>query len=175
MNLTEFICRTEGFGCLVARVIFNKDGASIDAGHYKQGAEKFSLHVDCEPLDWRIDSATRVCSALGKVLSAVEELTFDLDVDGMSSHWENTLDSMLWHEPLLPFIGVKKLHIGPSLKLELSQALGSVSGELALELLPKLQELDVQLEIVHAKTRFSFSRLGNQWVSPYICNLLRGN
>jgi hypothetical protein len=32
VNLTEFIHRTEGFGCLVARVIFTKDGASIDTG-----------------------------------------------------------------------------------------------------------------------------------------------
>ena len=62
---------------------------------------------------------------------------------GMPSDWENTLDSMLWHELLLAFIGVKKLDIGSSLVLELSQALGSVSGELVLELLPELQELIV--------------------------------
>jgi hypothetical protein len=67
------------------------------------------------PLDWQIDSATQVCSALGKVVSAVEELTLDLNADGMPSNWENTFDNMLWHELLLPFIGVKKLHIGRSL------------------------------------------------------------
>ena len=156
VNLTEFIHRTEGFGCLVAQVIFNKDGASIDAGYYEQqGIGKLSLHVNCEPLDWQIDSATQVCSALGNVLSAVEELTLDLDVDGMPSDWENTLDSMLWHELLLPFIGVKKLHIGSSLTLELSQALESVAGGLVLELLPELQELEVQLEIDDAKKAFS--------------------
>jgi hypothetical protein len=156
MNLTKFIHRTEGFGCLVARVIFKKGGASIDMCHYEQrGNGKVSLHINCEPLDWQIDSATQVCSALGKVLSAVEELTLDFDADGMPSDWEDTLDNTLWHELLLPFVGVKKLHIGSSLTLELSEALQSDAGGLVLELLPELQELEVQLEIDHAKKAFS--------------------
>jgi hypothetical protein len=154
-NLTEFIRRTEGFECLVARVIFNKDSVSIDAGNYEQqGIGKFSLHVNCESIDWQIDSATQVCSALGNILSAVEELTLALDEDGMPSDWEDTLNNMVWHELLLPFIGVKKLHIGFSLALELSRSLGSVAGGLALEFLPELQELGVQFEINHAKTLF---------------------
>ena len=153
VNLTEFIHRTEKYGCLVAQVAFNKVGASISAGHFKQpGIEKFSLRVNCDRLDWQIDSAIQVCSALGIVLSTVEELTLDLDVDGMPSDWENTLDNLLWHELLLSFIGVKKLHIGSSLTLELSQALQS---EFVLGLLPELQELEVQLRIDQAKSAFS--------------------
>jgi hypothetical protein len=158
VNLTEFIHRTEGFGCLVAQVNFNKDGGSIYAGYREQwGIGKFSLHVnvDCERLDWQIDSATQICSAVGNVLSAVEELTLDLDEDRMPWDWDKTLDNTMWHELLLPFIGVKKLHVGSSLTLELSQALGSVAGGLVLELLPELQELKVQLEIDHAKNAFS--------------------
>ena len=155
-NLTEFIHRTEGFGCLVAQVAFNKDGASINVGHYEnQDIGKFSLRVNCEPLDWQIDSATLVCSALGDVLMTVEDLRLDLDADEMPSDWEDALDNMLGYELLLPFIGVKKLHIGPSLTLGLSQALHSVPGELVLELLPALQEFEVQLEIDHAKNMFS--------------------
>jgi hypothetical protein len=158
VNLTEFIHRTKVFGYLVAQIIFNEDGASIDAGYHEQrGIGKLSLHVNCESPDWQISSATQVCSALGNVLSAVEELTLDLDVDGMRSDWVNThytLDSMLWHELLLPFIAVKKLHIGSSLALKLSTALESVPKGLILKLLPKLQELDVEL-IDGAKMAFS--------------------
>ena len=155
-NLTEFIHRTEGFGCLVARVTFNKDGASINVGQYEtQDIGKFSLRINCEPLDWQIDSATQVCHALGKVLSTVEELGLGLDADEMPSDWEDALDNMLGFELLLPFIGVKKLHIGPSLTLELSQALNSVPGELVLELLPALQELEVQLEMDHTENAFT--------------------
>ena len=155
VKLTELIHRAEGFGYLVTRVIFNQDGASIFAGYNEQGVGKFNfhVHVNCEPLDWQIDSATQVCSALGDVLSTVEELTLDLDVDGLPLDWDNALDSILWHELLLSFIGVKKLYIGFSLTLELSQALESAAG--GLELLPALQELEVQLEIDHAKKVFS--------------------
>jgi hypothetical protein len=157
-NLTKFIQRTEGFGChgLMAKVIFNKDGPTIHANCYDQpGVGELSLHVNCKPLDWQIDSAGQVCSALGEVLSAVKKLTLDLDVDGMPTNWENRLDRMLWHELLLPFIGVKKLHIGPSLTLELSRSLESISGGLVLELLPELEELEVQLEMGHSKNAFS--------------------
>ena len=155
VNLTEFIHRTEGFGCPVARIIFNKDGATIDAGPHKQrGIWKLNLHVNCEPLDWQIDSATQVCIAL-KVLAAVVELTIDLDVDGMPSDWENTLDSMLWRELLLPFVAVKKLCIGFSLTLELSRALESIPGGLVLELLPELQGLEAWPEVDGAKRAFS--------------------
>ena len=156
VNLTKFIHRTEGFRCLAARVIFNKDGASIDAGYNEQRIiENLGLHVNCKPLDWQINSAAQVCSALGKVLSSTEELTLDFDVDGMPSDWENSLDGMLWHELLLPFISVKKLHIGSLLTLQLSQSLDLVAGGLVLELLPELEELEVQLEIGHSKNVFS--------------------
>ena len=156
VNLTEFIHRTEGFRCLVAGVIFNKDGASINANHYEQqDIGKIKVYVNCECLDWQIDSVTQVCNALGKVLSFVEELSLDLDLDGMPPRSEDTLDNMLWHDLLLPFIGVKKLRIGSSLTFELSQALESVAGGLVLDFLPELQEIDVQLLLNHAKKAFS--------------------
>ena len=154
VNLTEFIHRTEWFGCLISRVIFNKDGVSIDTG-YERGIGKLTLHINCEPLDWQIYSAMQICSTLGKVFSIVEELTVDLEKDEMPLGWENTLDSTMWHELLLPFIRVKKLWIGTSLTLEFSQALGSVAGGLVLELLPDLQELDVQLDINLVKNGLS--------------------
>jgi hypothetical protein len=153
VDLTEFICRTEEFRCVVARVIFNKDGPSID--DEQRGIGKLSLRVNCKPLDWQMDSATQVCSALGKVLSVVEELTLDLDVDGMPLDWQDALDNTVWHELLLPFVGVKKLRIGSSLSLQLSQALESITGGLVLELLPGLQELEVYLGSDSVKRSFS--------------------
>jgi hypothetical protein len=153
VNLAEFIHRTEGFGCLVPRVIFKAAGPFIDTEG--RVSEKLSLHINCQPLDWQVDSAAQVCSALWRVLSSVEELTVDLDVDGMPSDWKNALDDMLWHDLLLPFTGVKKLRIGSSLTFELSQALHSVTGGLVLELLPELQELEIQLEMDEAKSALS--------------------
>jgi hypothetical protein len=66
--LAEFIHRTEGLRLPVARVIFNKDGVSIDAGYNEQlvdGKSSLLVNFNCEPVDWQIDSATQVCSALG--------------------------------------------------------------------------------------------------------------
>ena len=157
-NLTEFIHRTEGLWCPVTQVIFNKDRVSIDAGHYEQwatGKASFHVNINCESLDWQIDFATQVCRAFGNVLSTVEELRVDLNVDGMQLDWENILDNMLWHELLLPFIGVKKLHIGSSLTIGLSRTLESVAGGFVLELLPELQELEVRVEIDRAWKSFS--------------------
>ena len=148
VNLAEFIHRTEGFECLVAKFSFGKGGASIDAGrslYEQQGIGLLSLKVNCEPFDWQIDSAAQVCSALGNVMSAVEELTLDLDMDGMPPDWKNTPDSMTWHELLLSFIGAKKLHVDFSPTLELCQALQTHADGLVLELLPELQELEVRL------------------------------
>jgi hypothetical protein len=148
VNLTEFIQRTEGFTFLVCRVNFNKDGASIDAGYDEQeqgvGTSSLQVNVRCKPLDWQIDSAAEICSALGGFLSSVEELTLDLRAIGMPSNWESTLDEVPWQGLLLPFIGVKKLHIGSSLSLSLSKALESDAGGLILR---NLKELEVPLKI----------------------------
>ena len=160
-NLSKFIHRTEGFRWLVARVIFSEDGVSIDASYNEQqGVRKSSFHVNvnCESVDWQIDSATQICSALGNVLSSVEDLTVDLRDFGMPSDWESTLEDVPWHELLLPFIGVKKLHIGSSLTLELSQALNLGAGGLVL---PELKELEVSLkihEVTNALTAFIETR-----------------
>ena len=160
-KLAEFINRTKGLRFLVARVIFNRDGVSTDASYNEQqGGGKSNLHVNvkCEPVDWQIDSATQVCSALGKVLSTVQELTLDVRDFGMPSDWESTLEDVPWQELLLPFIGVKKLHIGSSLMLELSQALNSGTGGLVV---PELQELEVSLkidEVTNALTAFIETR-----------------
>ena len=152
-NLNLFIHRTEGLGCLVSRVIFSKDRASMYFG--EQGIETLDFCVNCEPLDWQMDSATQICIALGDIPPAVEALTLDLDMGGMPSDWQNTPDSMLWHELLLPFIGVKKLHIGSSLTPEISQALKSTAGGLTPEVLPELQELEVHLRTDWEKNEFS--------------------
>ena len=147
VKVTKFIHRIKGFKWLVARVIFSKDGVSIDAGYNEQqdgGKSGFQVNINCEPLDWQIDSATQVCGALVEVLSTIEDLTVDLRDLGMPSDWESTLEDVPWHELLLPFIGVKKLRIGSSLTLELSQALKSGAGG---SILPELQELDVSLKI----------------------------
>ena len=186
VNLTEFIRGTVGLGCLTARVNFNKDGVYIDAGREKPdyyklwGSGKLGLQVNCEALDWQMDAAAQVCSALGAVVTTIEELVLDLDADWMPSGWENTLYDTLWHELLLPFAGVQKLHIGSSLALELSKALESDVGRL---ILPGLQELEVSLKNDHVvkaltaffDTRESMDRPVDLLVPPGEDDIIRAN
>jgi hypothetical protein len=73
----------------------------------------------------------------------------------MPSDWENMLDDMSWHELLLPFTGAKRLYIGSSLTLELSRTLASVIGDLVLDFLPELQELEVPVTIDQATNLYS--------------------
>jgi hypothetical protein len=154
--LTQFIHITGGFRCLSAKILFKREGVSIvtDNGESARSGG-LTINVNCENLDWQIDAATQCCGALEQFLSGVEELTLDLDEDGMSSDWNDSLDSMLWHELLLPFLSVKKLQIGSSLTFELSDALKSDAPELDLNLLPELQKLEVQLDINDANRAFS--------------------
>jgi hypothetical protein len=107
--------------------------------------EELGLQVNCKS-DSLMDAATGVFfRVLGTVLSAIDdEPTLDLNDNADPSDSHNTPNTLLWHELLRPFPGVRKFHIGPSLTLELSKALESDSEELVL---PGLQELVVSLKI----------------------------
>ena len=155
-SLTQFIHITGGLKCLSTKVLFNKEGVSIVANNGESlSSGGLVINVNCEHLDWQIDAATQSCRALEQVLSAVEELTLDLDEDGMPSDWDDSLDSTLWHGLLLPFSSVKKLQIGSSLTFELSYALEPDAAELDLNLLPELQKLEVRFEVDEANREFS--------------------
>ena len=156
-KLSQFVQTAEGLRCLPARVLFNSVGVSVVTSNGEsQESRGLTLNVGCEPLDWQIDSATQVCGVLGP--TSVEELTLDLDGDGMPSNWENSLDSTLWHRLLLPFNGVKKLCIGSALTSELSDAFKADTGGLILGLLPELQDLEVHLDINDAFSTFVKTR-----------------
>jgi hypothetical protein len=132
VNLTEFIHRTERFECPAAQVIFKKGGVSIKVGdHGRLVTERFGLCVHCEPLESLL--ANKFCNAgLQRPWECpvrVDDLTLGVDVDGMPSGWQNGLDNMLGHElqVLLPFNGVKRVYIRPSLTVQIFQALLAIS------------------------------------------------
>jgi len=155
--LTQFIHITGGLRFLSAKVLFKREGVSIvvNNGESSLGSGGLTIDVNCEHLDWQIDAVTQCCRALEQVLPAVEELTLDLDEDGTPSDWGDSLDSMLWRGLLLPFSGVKRLQIGPSLTFEISDALTSDAAEFDLNLLPELQKLEIQFKVDDANRAFS--------------------
>ena len=160
VNLTQFIPTIERLRCLSASVLFERNRASIvtSNGDSRDGGG-LTISIICMSLDWQIDATTQVCGALAQVLSSIEELTLDLEDDmeeaGIPFDRENALDGTLWRELLLQFRGVRRLHIDSALTSELSDALTSDAAGLDLELLPDLQDLEVQLEFDHAHNAFS--------------------
>ena len=156
VSLTQFIHTTGGLRCLSAKVLFKRQGASIvtDNGEYPSSGG-LTININCEHLDWQIDAATQCCRALGQALSVIEDLTLNLDEDGMPSDWGDSVDSILWHGLLLPFSSVKKLQIGSSLTFGLSDALKPDAAELDLNLLPELQKLEIQPDVNDANRAFS--------------------
>jgi len=108
----------------------------------------FCIQVKCTPLDWQIDCAAQICTALGPELlgSDVGKFALDVQVDDstFSAKWlTGEIDDTLatWHELLRSFVGMKELRIESGLLKTLARALemdevGSDPG-----FLPHLQEI----------------------------------
>ena len=104
--------------------------------------QHFSLHVMCKQLDWQIDCASQIGSALISTLSGVEKVTLTFHKETIPKEWWNgEIDGTTWHELLRSFIGTKELRICNALSEELSCALQMDEIESDPGFLPDLQEL----------------------------------
>jgi hypothetical protein len=140
--LSHLINTTERVKLPTAEVYFHRDFVWIfTTTQSSPRFEPICLYVNNKQLDWQIDCAAQICSALIPALSGVERLTLQFYEKKLPTEWENEIDSTAWHELLRLFTGVKKLHIGRALLKELSRALqlddvGSDPG-----FLPLLEEI----------------------------------
>jgi len=158
-HLSHFTSMIEGLKLPTAKVFFWRDRVFIIMDHHSTrlyGDDgRFVLRVMNKQLDWQIDCAAQICSALMPALSGVEKLTLDFYGLAMPTEWQNgEIDGTTWHELLRSFIVVKELHICGALLQELSRALqvddvGSDPG-----LLPGLQELVCDFRGMHAENPF---------------------
>ncbi|KAH9172510.1 hypothetical protein EDB89DRAFT_885835 [Lactarius sanguifluus] len=141
--LSHFTNRTEGFKFRVAEVSFGRDMVSvITDNNTQQHNGRLSFHVMCRQLDWQIDCAAQICSALMPALSGVERLKLQFYDRTMPTEWQNgEIDSTTWHELFRAFIGVRELHICAALSQELSRALQVDEARSDQGLLPGLREL----------------------------------
>ena len=143
-HLSHLINITEGFKLPAARVYFLHDTVSIITAHHgsRWSEGPFHLHVKCNQLDWQIDCAAQICTALVPALSGVERFALDFYDKRLPTEWQNgEIDGTTWNELLRLFIGVEQLHIHNGLLEELSRALqvdeiGSEPG-----FLPNLQHI----------------------------------
>ena len=143
--LSQFIHTTPELRFPVANVNFNRASISISVSNHKeaQSDKSFCLQVSCKPFDWQVRSAAQICSALGRMLPGVEELSLDFYEHEMPPEWRNKVDSRTWYKLVRPFKGVKKLRVGHALALDLSGMLQPEEEPSEL-LLPVLEELAVE-------------------------------
>ncbi|KAN0135779.1 hypothetical protein V8E53_006419 [Lactarius tabidus] len=154
-HLSFFTNNTERLKLPKAKLIFGRDAVSVISDQHNP-RQYINMTVTCKQLDWQIDCAAQVCSALMPVLSVVNELTVDFYQPVMPTQWQNgEIDGTTWHELLRPFIDVKTLYICGGVLEELSRALqvdeiGSDPG-----FLPSLQAFKYPREVGHANNLFS--------------------
>ena len=98
--------------------------------------------VFCWHLDWQVSSVTQVSNSLSQIFSVVERLSLRHKEHSRSSEEHNVVDRTEWRKLLRPFRNVKSLRIDNGLVTDLSRCLQSEDGELPLEVLPELQELE---------------------------------
>ncbi|KAH9068000.1 hypothetical protein EDB83DRAFT_669191 [Lactarius deliciosus] len=153
-QLFHFTNITEGLKLPNATVTFQRDAVSIITDHHSAGQYRFVFRVMCKQLDWQIDCAAQICSALMPVLPSVEKLALDFHGQMIPTEFTNGgVDGAAWHELLRSFIWVKELYICGALSVELSRALQV--DEVGLWLLPSLQELAYGHEVWHGRDLFS--------------------
>ena len=132
-HLSYFVNGTKKIKYPSSAVVLFGDEASIILGHRSMkwsdsDVVRFTLHVLCKPIDWQIDCAAQICSAIMPALSGVETLTLNYICNGWSVLTEsdlqsNEIEGTAWHDLFRPFIGAKVICIDHSLSEELSRAL----------------------------------------------------
>ena len=141
-RLVQFINTTENLRFDSAEIEFSNKRARLETYVRETNALAFAIKVYCVHLDWQVASAAQFSNALSQVFAAVEHLTLQHEVHtNQSSEEHDDFDRVEWRNLLRPFNNVKTLGVEDRLVEELSRCLQLGGGELPLELLPELQEL----------------------------------
>ncbi|KAN0137502.1 hypothetical protein V8E53_004553 [Lactarius tabidus] len=139
---------TEGIKGPNATIDVGDEAPQIILSHRSRGGLSicFRLCVMCKPMDWQIDCAAQICSALMTALSVVENLSLHNDPSGWNPASEldletGVIDGTTWHELFRSFIGAKELRIDHFFLEKLSRPLEMDEIGLDPGLLPNLQVL----------------------------------
>ena len=155
-RLLQFVNATVNLTFKSAKFWFSDKNVVVHVYPHEE-AEMYALSVGviCWHLDWQVSSVAQIFNSLSPVFSAVEHLTFELEVHSQSSAEHDEADRTKWRQLLGSFRNVKTLRIAEGLVEEMSRCLELDDGELPLELLPELQEL----------TYFGSSNIGEAFTS----------
>jgi hypothetical protein len=143
-HLTHFI-RIKGLKIPVLRILFWRNGIDVttSSGFGFDDGPLF-IQVNCKPLDWQIDCATQICTAIAPTLLVSDVGQFMLDTSNYITPeilLDYEIDDAAWHELLRSFFGMKVLRIETGLLEVLARVLEMDEVGSDLGFLPDLQEI----------------------------------
>ncbi|KAH9971501.1 hypothetical protein BGW80DRAFT_1460462 [Lactifluus volemus] len=113
--------------------------------------ESLSFKILCRAVDWQVSSVAQICNQLSFILSSIDQL----NIDNIGSIQQVDMDDTQWLELLQPFTAVQTLQIlSDDIESLVVPALRGLSGELATQVLPALEEL--QLSAYRASQRYNW-------------------
>ncbi|KAH9971516.1 hypothetical protein BGW80DRAFT_1561523 [Lactifluus volemus] len=99
-----------------------------------------SFTICCRAVDWQVSSMAQICNQLSFILSSIDQL----NIDNSGSIRQVDMDDTQWLELLQPFTAVQTLRIlSHDIESLIVPALRGLSGELATQVLPALEELQL--------------------------------
>ena len=145
-RLYEFLDRTDGLKPFIRAELRL---SSWDVVASLRSSSTFKMKITCKVSDWPLESMTRLCVQLARLLSRVECLEIDGEAwDALyfldEQEWQETVDDPNWLVLLSPFVSVKSLYMFERPWYYVEEVLAKVSGESVTEVLPALQNLLVK-------------------------------
>jgi hypothetical protein len=140
-RLAQFINRTPKLMKTDAHVRFDDNFARV----LLQVPPTYCLEikVSCREADWQLSSIEQLCNSSFPSLSTVEQLSIGHEYSKLV--WKNdTIENTLWLQLLLPFTGVKNLHLSKDFAPGIASALQELVGGRITEVLPSLQNIFVE-------------------------------
>ena len=103
---------------------------------------RFGLEINSEELDWQLSSVTQVCNEDFPLLSQVEQLDI-CESPSIQLAGKNEVGSSQWLELFRLFSAVRILYVSETLEPLVAAALGELTGERTMEVLPALENLSL--------------------------------
>ena len=134
-QLHQFISRTQGLRSLNhARVKLFDYMIKVALG----SPARFELEIACGALERQLSSVTQICNVHFPFLSQVDQFTI-YGGSGLEPEQMNEVDPSQWLELFRPFSGVRSLYVSETPEPLVAAALGRLTGERTMEVLPALE------------------------------------
>ena len=151
-HFCEFIGRVDALRS-PTEVVVNRDERDVQVtltqlGKHQRILGELLLVISSKQLDWQLSSTAQIFSQLSPFLSSVGSLTIGKPRIWLSEHLptrkEDDVDSTQWLELFQPFGGVGLVHVAEEYVQDVAQALGTVSGDMSMGVLPVLSTLTLE-------------------------------